>query len=110
MIHGNYVKLAIKAIAISVILLTTSVPYASDDLFYRDFGHIYKLKSNAVSLNDGFYPYSPTVKVYNLEGKKISTNNLKVGQYVVLTLQATKNGGAIVDTIQRLPEPGKQAQ
>jgi hypothetical protein len=94
------------------ILLSLSLvaPLASaSDVFYYSFsGNILGLKRNAIRIDDGFYTYSPTVKVFKENGEKDSTSNLKLGDFVQLTIQVMDNKSKRrVDTIKRLPDPNK---
>lgn len=86
------------------LLMVTSYAQAEDIYDYYDSGYIFALKSNSISLTEGFTTYSPTVKVFKLNGEKGSVSDLKVGDYVKLTVLVMDNKRR-VDTIRYLPDP-----
>lgn len=109
MIHHNLIKVSILGSMMLSIFLSSSLAIASDVYYYKDLGHIYGLKRNAISIADGYYTYSPTVKVFKLDGSKGSTDSLKKGQFVELTI-LHMDDKLRVDTIRRIPDPGKQSK
>jgi hypothetical protein len=94
--------------AILCLFLIPQLTYAAD-VYYTSSGTVHSLKSSAISIGDGFYTFSPTVKVLNIDGSASTIKSLKKGEYVQLSILSLDNKKR-VDSIRRLPEPKIQAQ
>jgi len=92
----------IKLFTLFLFLLSTSV--ANADLYYSFEGEITEVTNKAIRLDDASYNFLATVKVVNLKGKSETVSNLKIGDFVKITILIIDNKRR-VDTIQRIVKP-----
>ena len=69
---------------------------------FQASGEILELTTSHINVGDLAFRMSPTVKVKIPGIKQASTNDLKVGDHVGITL-LKYNGKHLVDSIQRIP-------
>jgi hypothetical protein len=86
------------------LILLAPLSASADVFYYKDIGHIVRLGPNSISIDDPDYVFSPGVKIKKLNGKLISTKDLKIGDYVELNIMKL-DGKYLVKSINFLPTP-----
>lgn len=96
------------SILLCMLTFSTSAT-AADAIYYKIQGTIADLNRESIRLDDGFMPFSSTVKVYDIKGLPINTYQLNKNDFVELTIQNFDNR-IRVDSIRRIPVPRIQAE
>ena len=86
------------------LILLAPLSASAEVFYYKDIGHIARLGSNSISIDDPDYSFAPGVKIKKLNGKLISTKDLKIGDYVELNVMKL-DGKRLVQSINYLPAP-----
>ena len=104
-------KMTLRLLFSSILgLALLSFPVFADTISqFKVSGHIYDVSNKSISLNDRFYPYSATVKTFDLKGSPMNTYQLKKGDYVELTI-LDMGKKRVADSIKLLPDPQKEAK
>ena len=90
-----------RAIMASVLALSPIA--ANADVYYQIVGKVFDIKDQTISVSDRYFPVSPTLKVYGLDGKKSSLANLKEGDPIRMTIMILDRK-RMVDRIDRIAE------
>ena len=91
-----------KTCLVASILVLTPLA-ANADTYYYILGKIVDINNQSISVADRYYPFSPTVKIHGLDGKKSGLDGLEVGDPVKLTIM-TLDRKRLVDRIDSVPE------
>ena len=97
-------KTLIKPLIVSLLLLTSLMATAESVYYVSQEGKIAEITTKAIRLDDGFYPFMPTLKVLDLKGEPASVSSLSKGDFVKITL-LNFDRKERVDTIQQMAKP-----
>jgi len=98
---------SLKSLVKATLILSLSVLNVSADTYYSIVGKISTINDKSIQLVDNAYPFMPTLKVINREGKPGKLSILKKGLFVEITI-LNLDGKRRVDTIQVIDSPIKK--
>lgn len=100
--------LSMKSLLKPAIALLLLLPLSvSAEIYYSIEGEISDINDKAISLDDGYYPFLPTIKVIKLNGEPGGIMNLKKGDYIKMTI-LNMDRKRQVDKIEQIPELDKK--
>ena len=97
-------KILIQPLIVSLLLLTSLIATADEVYYSSKTGNIAELTSKAIRLSDALYPFMPTLKVLDQNGKPVSASSLSEGDHVKITILYMDKKRR-VDTIQKMVKP-----
>ncbi len=90
-----------KSLLLLLLLLTPLTSNAV--LSFTIYGQIVEVSNTHIGIDDGFYPFLSTVKLFDTNGKVEPISNLKIGDPVVIKILKLDNQKR-VESIQRVAE------